>query len=271
MRLAIWASLAAALTAVCAAVTFRLLSSWGPDWGLYPPATCLATHCFCELPRTGELLLQPANSWSSLGFVAIGSWIMAGAGTDRSSALTGWPALWLGFTAIVIGVGSMLLHATLTLGGQFADVFGMYLLGAFTLTWALMRWRGLSAASAVAIYVGVAATLIGLLWVMPETRRWLFAVLLVGAVGVEWWLARPRRPAVRAVLLLLGLAANGLAFAIWILDQSRTLCAPQSVVQGHAAWHLLGALAVAFSYAYYRSERPGLGLLPGSGSDRRKP
>ncbi|MBC7520607.1 MAG: ceramidase domain-containing protein [Sandarakinorhabdus sp.] len=246
------------LTAMWVAATMALLRELGPDWGLYPPATCRATHCFCELPRTGSLLLQPANSWSSFGFVVVGSWIMLG--SRRGSALAGGPALWLGFTAIVIGIGSVLLHATLTLWGQFADVLGMYLLGSFTLVWALVRWRSLTPATAVVIYVALASGLIGLLWLMPETRRWLFAVLLVGAIGVEWWFARPMRPGVRPRLLLFGLSANALAFAIWILDQSRTVCAPGSVVQGHAAWHLLGAFAVACSYAYYRSER-----LPGSG------
>ena len=247
-------ALAAALSGLWVIVTFMLLRALGPEWGLYPPATCLSTHCFCELPRTGDLLLQPANSWSSFGFVVVGSWIMLGAATRPASALSGFPALWLGFTAIIIGVGSVALHATLTLWGQFADVLGMYLLGSFTLAWAVMRWRGLSARAAIALYVVVAGTLIGLLWVVPETRRWLFAVLLVVALAVEWWGARPRRAGVQSHLLLLGLAANILAFAIWILDQTRTACVADSLVQGHAAWHLLGAVAVAFSYAYYRSE-----------------
>lgn len=242
------------LTGVWIAVTFEFLGGLGPDWSLYPPATCLSTHCFCELPRSGQMLLQPANSWSSFGFVAVGSWIMLGAGLRPGSALGGFAALWLGFTAIVIGVGSVALHATLTLWGQFADVLGMYLLGSFTLAWAVMRWRGLSGRAAILLYVVVAGGLIGLLWVMPETRRWLFAVLLVVAIAVEWWGARPRRIGARPQLLLLGLAANILAFAIWILDQTRTVCAPESLWQGHAAWHLLGAVAVGFSYAYYRSE-----------------
>jgi dihydroceramidase len=248
------ALLTLALTGVWVALTFQILELLGPDWGLYPPATCLGTHCFCETPRTGALLLQPANSWSSFGFVVVGSWIMLGAGSLPGSALRGLPALWFGFTAIMIGVGSVALHATLTLSGQFADVLGMYLLGSFTLAWAVFRWRGLSPAVAIALYLGVAGTLIGLLWVVPETRRWLFAVLLVVALAVEWWGARPLRVGARPHLLLLGLAANILAFAIWIADQTRAVCVADSLVQGHAAWHLLGAVAVAFSHAYYRSE-----------------
>jgi hypothetical protein len=242
------------LSLVWIAATLALLRVVGPDWGRFLPATCLASHCFCETPRTGQLLLQPANSWSSFGFVLVGSWIMLGAGTRPHSALAGPAALWLGITAVIIGVGSAALHASLTLWGQFADVLGMYLLGSFTLVWAVMRWRGFSPRAAAALYLLVAGGLIAALWLWPETRRWLFAVLLFIAIAAEWWLARPRRRDVRAGLLLAGLGANILAFAIWIADQTRTLCAPDSLVQGHAAWHVLGAVAVACSYGYYRSE-----------------
>jgi hypothetical protein len=247
-------------------VAFEALYLLGPDWAAFAPATCLSTNCFCEAPRTGELLLQPANSWSSFGFVIVGAWIMLGAASRPDSAFRGLPVLWFGLTAIIIGVGSAMLHATLTLWGQFADVLGMYLLGAFTLVWAIKRWRGLGARSAVLLYVLVAGGLVASLWLWPETRRWLFAVLLVLAVGIEWWLARPMRDGVRGELLLLGLAANLLAFAIWILDQTRTVCAPESLWQGHAAWHLLGAVAVAFSFAYYRSENAGTSRVPARGS-----
>jgi hypothetical protein len=234
--------------------SFALLGLFGPEWGRFAPATCLSSHCFCERPRTGALLLQPANSWSSFGFVLVGLWIMLGAGTRPDSALAGPAARWLGFTAIVIGTGSVALHASLTLWGQFADVLGMYLFGAFVLAWAVLRWRGLSPGAALLLYALVAGGLVGALWLWPETRRWLFAVLLVTAVAAEWWLARPRRPGVQPRLLLWGLGANILAFAIWIADQSGALCAPDSPWQGHAAWHLLGAVALALSYAYYRGE-----------------
>nr|WP_310524186.1 ceramidase domain-containing protein [Polymorphobacter sp.] len=247
-------ALTLALTALWAVVIWETLLWFGPGWAAYAPATC-QPNCFCELPRTGELLLQPANSWSSLGFVAVGGWIALGAANHYRSAFGILPTLWYGLTAVAIGVGSALLHATLTLWGQFADVAGMYLLGAFTLTWAVTRWRNLTATAAIALYLTLVTALIALLWVAPETRRWLFAVLLVVAIAIEWTLARPRRPGIAQHWLLLGLAANALAFALWLLDQSRTLCNPTGWAQGHAAWHLLGAVAVLCSYKYYRSER----------------
>jgi dihydroceramidase len=246
-------AMTAALTAVWTALAFSVLSILGPDWTRWLPASC-QPHCFCELPRTGSLLLQPANSLSSLAFVAAGGWIMLGAGLYPRSALGILAALWLGFTIIVIGVGSLFLHATLTLWGQFADVVGMYLLGAFILGRAIARWQRLAAGPAVAVYLIICAGLIGALWVWPEARRWLFALLLLAALIVEWLWARPLRPRVQSGLLLAGLGANVLAFAIWGLDQSRTLCAPESWLQGHAVWHLLGAVAVLATYGYFRSE-----------------
>ena len=243
------------LSAVWVAITLAFLQVTGPDWGIYPPATCLGTHCFCELPRTGDLLLQPANSWSSLGFVVVGGWISLRSGHDRDSALGILPSLWLGLCVIIIGIGSLALHATLTLWGQFADVLGMYLFGSFVLVRALARWRGLGTAVAVFLYLAIAGTLIALLGIAPETRRWLFAVLLVAAIAAEWGLARRLRPGAQPDLFVAGLAANLLAFSLWIADQTLVLCDRGSLLQGHAAWHLLGAVAVACSYGYYRGER----------------
>lgn len=243
------------LTIVTTAATLALLQVLGPDWTQFSPATCLATHCFCEIPHTDSLLLQPANSWSSLGFVLVGFWIML-APRRSGTVFAGWPALWFGFTAVVIGVGSFLLHATLTLWGQFYDVLGMYLLSGFLLAYAVQRWRGWSNSTALALYLAVCAILIALLWITPETRRWLFAAVLVVALTVELVMARPLRSNVRVSLFGYGLLANTIAFGIWILDNTRTLCMPDSLLQGHAAWHLLGAVAVYFNYRYYRSEQP---------------
>ncbi len=244
------------LTALTALATYALLAALGPDWTRYLPATCLATHCFCEVPRTGQLVLQPADSWSSFAFVAVGFWIAREAGR-RSAGIpfSGLPAIWFALTAIVIGVGSFLLHATLTLWGQFWDVVGMYLLSAFTLTWAFRRWRTLGDGPAVLLYLALCAILIGMLVAVPETRRWLFAVVLVADIVVELSFARPRRLGIEVRWYLWGIALQATAFAIWIADLTRTWCDGSSLVQGHALWHLLNAAAIWTAYRYYRSER----------------
>ena len=250
--------LAVGWSVLAAALTTGALMLLGPDYSRFAAATCTATRCFCETPRIGALIVQPANSWSSYGYVVAG-FLMIGLARapDWDSAFPPMAAISLGVTAIVVGVGSALLHATLTLWGQFLDVVGMYLVGSFLLVRAIVRWRSIPDSTAIMIYLALCAGLITVLLIEPEARRWLFAVVLVGAILAELILARALRNGALVRLYLLGILATAVAFVIWTLDQSGTVCAPASLIQGHAVWHLLGALSIWLSFGYYRSERPG--------------
>jgi dihydroceramidase len=248
--------LAVVLTGLLALGFIAGLSALGPEWATYAPASCTATRCFCEMPRTGTLLLQPANTWSSFGYVLIGCLMLVQPyERDSRSALSPLSARTLGVTSIVVGIGSGLLHGTLTLWGQFFDVLGMYLVGSFLLISAMARWRRIPDGASVALYVVLCAALVTALFLLPEVRRWLFAVLLILAVVIELAFARRSRPSARVALYLGGLIATAIAFGIWILDQEGVLCAPTSLIQGHAVWHLLGAASLWLTFSYYRSER----------------
>ncbi len=245
------------LTAVSAAMTIASLMLFGPDWSRFAAATCTETRCFCEMPRTGSFLLQPANSFSSFGFVVAGFlMILVGRSRDWLSAFPALAASVLGVAAIVTGVGSVLLHATLTLWGQFFDVLGMYLVSGFFLVSAIAKWRGIADRRAVIYYALLCIVLVATLFALPEVRRWLFAVILLAAILLELIFARPLRPQVRTGYYVSGLVANIVAFTIWNLDQRGQICSPESLLQGHAVWHLLGAVALWFAFLYYRSERP---------------
>ena len=237
-------------------VVIGMLLALGPDWSKFAPATCTATHCFCELPRVGHLMLQPANSVSSFGYVLIGFLMVSLARVrDTVSALSPLAMQTLGVTSIIVGLGSALLHATLTLWGQFFDVLGMYLIGSFFLVRALTRWRNIPDGRATAFYIGLSGMLVLLLIMLPEIRRWLFAVLLIVAIIVELVFARPLRPGARLTYYLGGLFVTALAFGIWMLDQQHIICVPESLLQGHAIWHILGAASLWLTFCYYRSER----------------
>jgi len=246
-----------ALTVLAAAVTLVSLNLIGPDWSIYPVATCTETRCFCEMPRSGALLLQPANSISSFGFAFVGFlMILMARSRDWMSAFLPLAASILGVAAIIVGIGSVLLHATLTLWGQFFDVLGMYLISGFFLISALAKWRDIPDRRAMIYYGLLCAVLVAILYALPEVRRWLFAVVLFAAIILELVFARPLRPQVRTGYYVAGLVANIVAFTIWNLDQRGQLCTPESLLQGHAIWHLLGAVALWFAFLYYRSEQP---------------
>lgn len=249
-------TLSIGLTALSTVAVWLLLSSLGPDWSLFAPATCTATRCFCELPRIGSLIVQPANSWSSYGYAFAGFlMIVLSQGQNWSSAFHKSAAAWFGVTAIFVGLGSVLLHATLTLWGQFFDVMGMYLVSGFMLVSAIARWRNVTARNALLLYFCVVGGLLLVLYLVPEVRRALFAVVLIAAIAVEMIFAWPLRHKVRASYYLIGIVVKAVAFTIWNLDQHGLVCAPQSPFQGHAVWHLLGATSLWFTFLYYRSEQ----------------
>lgn len=133
----------------------------------------------------------------------------------------------------------------------------MYLVGSFMLVRGVARWRGIADRTAMLLYLGLCAALVAVLIAVPEVRRYLFAALLVSAIVVELGFARRLRREAKVRFYLLGILAKAVAFAIWNLDQHLILCVPDSLWQGHSAWHLLGALSLWLTYVYYRSERAG--------------
>ena len=231
------------------------------DWSTWRPATCMPDACFCEAVAAGTVR-QSANTWSSLAFAWVGFIVLGLRWEDRRTATArpnlmaqGFLYSWVFATAIIaIGLGSAFYHASLTFMGQFFDVFGMYLIGTFVIVYNIGRRHQLRPVSAAVLYLGMNAVLAIVLWEVPALRRYLFAGLIAIALWLEW---RARSDSNRSIdfrYMLGSLGALALAFAIWIVDITRIACAPESLIQGHAAWHVLGAVSSGLLYLYYRSE-----------------
>ncbi|MCA9883646.1 MAG: ceramidase domain-containing protein [Anaerolineaceae bacterium] len=240
-----------------------LVSTASVDWLSWQPASCMPDNCFCEALHDGDTYRQPANTWSSLAFVLIGLLIFAQVAYDSlyphptyNNILIKTPmyGLVFGMAMLVVGFGSAFYHASLSFIGQFTDVAGMYLATSFMLVYVIQRWAKWSVTTASLVYVVLNIVLAIALVVIPDTRRYLFGIVLVIALiieGVWYW---QTSPTIDVRWLLIGLVLFVAAFGIWILDINHILCDPHSLIQGHSGWHTLTAIASGLLYIYYRSQ-----------------
>ncbi|HEY8338764.1 MAG TPA: ceramidase domain-containing protein [Egibacteraceae bacterium] len=194
----------------------------------------------CEAVTSGLLAAwQPANTLSSLAFVAGGLWLLAAAAAHRAGDEDRRLARALAAALVAVGVGSVAYHGAGTAVARWAHdlsivaVLLVVLAGAFDARWA-GRWQVVTPTLVVAG---------GALAVRPEAAAPVSVVLAVAVVATA--LLRPgERPLLRApwlsvAVLLVGAAVNAL---------SRTggpWCRPETWLQGHAAWHVAAAVAAA--------------------------
>lgn len=253
------ASVLLVLAASLAPLAIFALAGWPGE-----PNGCISRDtCFCERFRDGPVR-QPANTFSNLGFMAaalamaVHSQRARRRAPERRNRMTTdvrYAALYVA-TVAFLGPGSMYLHASMTGWGGKVDVTSMYVFVAFLIAYGVARWRDLSWGSFLALYFALAVGFtVSLL--LPISSDVVFGGLVATSALVEGLALRRHRSRTTRKAWLLGAGACfGLAFAIWIPSRSSTgaLCAPDSLLQGHALWHLLCAGATGCLYFYTRSE-----------------
>ena len=181
----------------------------------------------CEHCRDGAIT-QPANTVSSLAYVAAGADLLRRADPDR-------PFAW---AVIAVGVGSVAYHGPGgTWGRWLHDASLLSMLGLMVLSDATVEDGRPAPAGAVPAVVAAAAAA-----AHPQTSE--VAQVAVGAlaVGAETRrhvrLAGTREVRVSAPLMTAGLALHVLG------RTGQRWCRPGSLLQPHAGWHVLSAAAL---------------------------
>ncbi|WP_051276138.1 ceramidase domain-containing protein [Marmoricola sp. URHB0036] len=213
---------------------------------------------FCEAARSGWLK-QPANSLSNLGFVLAG--VLVGWHAGRPQGRLARPGLATSYAVVVVllGPGSMAMHATQTTLGGHLDMTSMFLVASFAAAYALMRAVGRDAGFFALVFAIalVACELVeripGELPVVMHAGNLVFGALLVLTIVIEVRLRRdPPTGDGRWIVAAVGSIA--VAFVVWNLSKNDApLCDPHSLLQGHAVWHLLCAVSAYCLYRYWNS------------------
>lgn len=237
-----------------------------------------ADNYYCEKIRDG-LIKQPASTVGGFGFIVIGLMILARIGFERannyqpatrnrmtSSDTRLYPALY-GWAVILMGPGSMMLHATMTEVGGFLDGISMYLWGAFFLAYSLTQVTGIENKIAfVGFYIGVVLACITASIAGVQSYFILAAVVGFPTVYHIYAIAKSRYNQKVWWWSGYGWFITGTcvwftgAFPIWILSHTGgVLCVPDATfLQGHVWWHLLSAVMTGCVYLFYRAENQAM-------------
>jgi len=207
---------------------------------------------FCEASLCGWIR-QPANTWSNLGFLIAGGLILFRARREDARHLRG-----LGYIAIATGIGSAFFHASETLFGRFLDWAGMYLGASYMLSVNLRRWL-LWSRRRIQVVFWASFLLLMALMVPPAHRHPSVYYILETSfccVILEVLLFVKHRRTTSYPWLIGYWLTFLLAYGLWQLDVRRILCDPDNHwISGHAAWHLLDALALYFLFRFYQQFR----------------
>lgn len=181
----------------------------------------------CEHCR-GGLITQPANTVSSLAYVAAGADLLRRPDPDRAFA----------WAVIAVGVGSVAYHGPGGVAGKWLhDSSLIAMLGLLALTDVTTADGRDLPEQAVAGVVAAAAVA-----AHPRTTDY-----AQGGVGVLAVVAEARRhikkATVREAAISLPLMTSGLVLHILGRTDERW-CRPDSLLQPHAAWHTLSAAAL---------------------------
>lgn len=236
-----------------------LVNSW------MGPATGVGGD-FCEASHAG-LIKQPANTWSNLGFIFVGlsvAWqLSAGKFNHNKNTITqsAFYGTFFACVIILLGPGSMAMHATEASVGGWFDMLSMYLIASFTFAYAVERFYSLSKTWFFALYVAALFTCLYVqelpyhVPVVGFIGNFIFAVLISLTVIFEMLNNFVRKFEQEKKYGFLSLGSLILAFIIWNLWKNDSyMCDPQSLIQGHAIWHILDAVAAYFLFRYYASE-----------------
>lgn len=220
---------------------------------------------FCEEFRE-TTIRQPANTWSNLGFIVTGVWLVRVVKFDvresyleRNLIVHSQPLAVLYATLVVLlGAGSMAMHASGTDWGGMADVLSMMVYIAFPLSYAVSRVFRLGAVECARIYVFLAGAFgFGLFsGLFPASGSFLYGVFIPLFVGMELFLVF-RNPRPHNGIWWLVVTGTSFLIGLMIWNLSHTggpLCDGRSLLQGHAVWHLLCAVSTASLFFFYRSE-----------------
>ncbi len=203
------------------------------------PATCFERPqtCVCENRDQGVQGLQPFSIVTSFLLVVIGVVIVS-----RATKF----ARYYGFVVCAAGLSAMYLHYKRNFLGQVQDFTTVY----FAIIAGEVYFQSIRKKLNPTLISVFVITLIGIMNATSAVARLYLPYCLIVLFVMQ--LLRRRAFGLLKIAVPLLLVAG----LLWKLDP--VFCEPQSFLQLHAIWHILGGLLLFVSYNYFEKELASL-------------
>lgn len=194
---------------------------------------------YCEKP-IGGIIERPYYALSNIGFIFIGVIILFRNKDNKLSKYFGW-------TAILVGILSLIYDSTYSYLFQLLDVFGMLTFITLLLflnisrigvkfgSW--IRW--------VLIVFSITLTFV----FKGQSGNIIFGTLILLTLASEFYLWSITKADHR--FWLAGFILFLLGFGFWTTDVSKIFCDPTNIFNGRGLFHVFGALSIYFFYKFY--------------------
>ncbi|MBT3586731.1 MAG: hypothetical protein HN509_17605 [Halobacteriovoraceae bacterium] len=192
---------------------------------------------------------EPANTWSNLAYLFVAIYLFKLLRNSSSEFRWFSPAMFL------MGLFSLIYHASYNFYTQFFDFLGMYIFTLHLFCLNIYRLRKKSNYP-LKLYLGL-ISLFSAITVFGYIYKIKFQVLIIIIAGMiilsEYFCWKIKTTAINYQNYIISLFLIVIAATFSVLDISRTWCDPKNHwLQGHALWHLFSCLSLYFSFLFYR-------------------
>jgi hypothetical protein len=212
---------------------------------------------WCEKSRC-SWITEPSNTWSNLSYLIIAGMIhyrLVHNKRQKHLVYLFAPAIFL------TGSFSFIYHASYTRVLQILDFFGMYLFICLALALNSHRMNTVCDDKPKTMWfyfwtVILSMVSIPVIDTMNLPIQFTMIMLILALLGQEIYLRfskytkypqlAPSLEDFRKSLFILGIALS-----CSVADGARIWCNPESIIQGHAMWHILSAVGMWFTFKYY--------------------
>jgi hypothetical protein len=195
---------------------------------------------------------EPANTWSNVLYLLVAFYIWWSAHKTKQKEL-----IWLAPAMFIMGLFSLIYHMSNNYFTQMMDFIGMYLFVFWLIVLNFRRLNWISKAKQVHLMVGLSLSCTVLVHIMYITHikfQIIIAIAVLAILVTEYLCFKRKDKPIKYGFLSIGVIFVGLAQAFSLMDLARVewVCDPQNHwFQGHASWHVLGAIGLTFAYKHW--------------------